>query len=228
MITANGNGVYTGIVYLRKNQNQGEEYDWGYVGCTLDPAERNRKWNNPKTTNYGGKKVMEARALWDIKLFSYTVLETYTDTDKHKLREKLHERESYYIQKLDTINKGYNSSNKGEGSAGLKKSAEEIARRNATRKANGFHHTEETKKHLSELLKGKKRSPEFRAAVSNGLKGKKKSLEHRAKLSSAVKGLLCLQKQEPKAVQQRKANRILSLLKEWQESMLQELGIQYL
>lgn len=189
MIKANENGEYTGIVYLRKNQNQGEEYDWGYVGCTLDPAERNRKWNNPKTMNYGGKKVMEARAKWDIKLFSYTVLETYTDTDEQKLREKLHERESYYIQKFDTINKGYNSSHKGEGSAGLKKSAAEIARRNATREANGFHHTEETKKHLSELLKGKKRSPEFRAAVSNGLKGKKKSLEHRAKLSLVRKGI---------------------------------------
>ena len=44
MIKANGNGKYTSIVYLRKNQNQGEEYDWGYVGCTLDPAERNKKW----------------------------------------------------------------------------------------------------------------------------------------------------------------------------------------
>lgn len=89
MITANGNGVYTGIVYLRKNQNQGEEYDWGYVGCTLDPAERNRKWNNPKTTNYGGKKVMEARALWNIKLFSYTVLETYTtDNSQNKYDSK--------------------------------------------------------------------------------------------------------------------------------------------
>lgn len=189
MIKTNGNGEYTGIVYLRKNLNQGAEFNWGYVGCTLDPAERNRKWNNPKTTNYGGKKIMEARGRLGVKNFSYDVLETYTDTDKHKLREKLHERESYYIQKLDTINKGYNSSNKGEGSAGLKKSAEEIARRNATRKANGFHHTEETKKHLSELLKGKKRSPEFRAAVSNGLKGKKKSLEHRAKQSSARKGI---------------------------------------
>lgn len=131
---------------------------------------------------------MEARAKWDITLFSYTVLETYTNTDKHKLREKLHERESYYIQKFDTINKGYNSSHKGEGSEGLKKSAEEIARRNATRKANGFHHTEETKKHLSELLKGKKKSLEHRAKLSSARKGIAMSPEARAKSSATKKG----------------------------------------
>ena len=39
MIKANGNGKYTSIVYLRKNQNQGEEYGDMLVALSIQQKE---------------------------------------------------------------------------------------------------------------------------------------------------------------------------------------------
>lgn len=183
------NCTYEGVVYRYVNNDKNSpEYGWCYVGNTLDEKERRRKWRNAKTGTYGGKKITEARQRVGIDNFSYEVLERKNGTDKNALKKELDDLEEKYITKYNSTVEGYNSSRGGTGNKGIKKSPEEIERRNATRKANGFHHTQETKDRLSQKLKGRKRSPEICKKISASKKGKKQSEEHRQHLSESLKG----------------------------------------
>jgi group I intron endonuclease len=107
----------------------------------------------------------------------------------------LNELEKYYIYYYDTFGKnGYNSTTGGERGYILSK---EILKK-MTGKNNHFydkHHTEKTKKKISELKKGKTQSKEHTVNISKGMKGKNKGKKYgplskkiKRKISEALKG----------------------------------------
>ena len=103
----------------------------------------------------------EARKHYGNANFKYDVLETLYDKDIDRLVDKLEEREKYYIKKFNSVERGFNSNHGGTGRYGQKISEDEIARRNKVRE--GFTHTEETKKRISEIQKGRKHSDAAKA-----------------------------------------------------------------
>ena len=181
-IDASGN--IRGVVYRYVNDDPNDlEYGWSYVGNTMNEATRRKSWNNKGNKSYGGKKITDARNRVGWKNFRYEVLEIIFDSDENKLQQQLDARETYYIKKYDSIQKGYNASAGGTGNRGIKMSSASIAQRTATRKKNGVKYA-----HTPSKFKGKKRDGNFRKAVSAGLKGKPKSPEHKAALKEAMTG----------------------------------------
>ena len=87
------------------------------------------------------------------------------------------EREKFYIQQYDSVNNGYNRSTGGSGYTGCR-------------------HSEDSKKELSEKMKGSN-NPNYRGAnctevwrrrQSEAKKGKSLSLEHKKKIGDGVRG----------------------------------------
>jgi group I intron endonuclease len=83
--------------------------------------------------------------------------------------DNLDELEMKEIEKHNSFNSGYNGTKGGDGTVGRI-------------------HSEETKKKISELLKGNKRSEETKKKLSKAHKGKKLSEEHKRKLSKSSRG----------------------------------------
>ena len=185
LIWVDGKG-WRGIVYSYKLFAPNDEKDgWRYIGCTPEEGTRRRIWLKPKN-KYAGEKIADARKKYTINAFAYDILETHYDPDIDKLVEKLEERESYYIEKYDTVEHGFNGNYGGTGRKGQKISDDEIARRNKARE--GFHHTEETKQHISESQIGRKQSDEAKAKISAGNSGKKRTEAMNKKQSERMKG----------------------------------------
>lgn len=143
-------------VYLIRNKVSGKMY----VGSSKDIESR---WKDHKRRlNNGIHKNEHLQRAWKKygeSGFTFTTIETCE-------REMLVELEQKYIDKYDSINKGYNQ--REAGSIGQ--------------------HSEETKKKMSEWQKGIKRKPlseETKRKISEALKGKKKSEETRKRMSEA-------------------------------------------
>ena len=182
-------GGYEGVVYRYKLNAPGDEKDgWSYIGVTPEEELRRKMWNNPNN-DYAGSKIANARKQYGLKNFSYSVLETLTDSDVDELENKLELKEAEYIEKYDSYLHGFNG-NKG-GCGRVEISRDEIKRTQAKRK--DFHHTEATKIRISATLKGRTVSDEVKAKISKGNKGKKRTLEQRKAESARLKGI------EPKA-----------------------------
>ena len=177
---------WEGIVYTYTLVAPGDEKNgWAYVGCTPEEGTRRAKWMKPKN-KYAGRKIAAARAKYGYERFSYKVIETHYDTDIDRLVEKLEQHEEYYIALFDTYEHGFNSNKGGTGRKGQKISEDEIARRNKARE--GFHHTKETKQHISESQIGRKHSDETKAKISAGNSGKKRTEAMNKKQSERMKG----------------------------------------
>lgn len=184
---------WEGVVYKYTLHKPGDDKDgWVYIGCTPEEGMRRSKWNQ-KNNAYGGKKIAAARKQYGKDCFDYLVIETHYDQDIDKLVELLESRESYYIKENNSIEKGFNGNTGGTGRTGMKLSDEENQRRNATRKKNGFHHTDESKKKIGEKSKNRKKSDEEKQKISESNKGKKRTEEQKTAQSERLKGI------EPKA-----------------------------
>lgn len=94
--------------------------------------------------------------------FSFEILEECE-------KEYLNEKEKYYIELFNTKKEGYNYTRGGDGS-------------------NGFLHSQETKKKLSEIAKNRIVSSETREKISIIKKGIIFTEEHKRKLSESGKG----------------------------------------
>ena len=113
-----------GYIYLRTNKINGKQY----VGQTTDLKVRENVWNN-FSHHYAGKAIDAARAKYGIDAFDFEILKECKD-------EELNQWEMYYIKELNTkVPNGYNMTDGGEG-------------------RNGSSVSEETKKKISETLKG--------------------------------------------------------------------------
>ena len=112
--------------------------------------------------------IDRAIAKYGWKSFKYSVVERIEGNDKKEVRERLNELEVKYIalRKTHHTQGGYNVTWGGSDTG-------------------NYQHTEETKKLLSQLRKGKKATIEERKAISEGLRGLKKTEQHKENIRKA-------------------------------------------
>lgn len=142
--------MYTGIVYERVNTINGNKY----IGQTMKPKCRDYDFYK-RTRNYGGPDINNDRKLYGVDKFETNILTTVHSNDKNELRNTLHKLEELYIEVFNTkAPNGYNLTDGGAGSKGLKMSEEH---KEKLRQLHiGSHPSEETRKKLSESHKGLK------------------------------------------------------------------------
>lgn len=112
---------------------------------------------------------------------------------KKELKAKLDFLECHFIQRYDTKRNGYNSTDGGDGTIGLQRSVEWRRKISETLKGHpgalkGKHHSEESKRLMSEIRKGKRLSEETKFKLSKVHKGKKLSEECKNKIRKANLG----------------------------------------
>lgn len=145
-------------IYLRTNLVNGKQY----VGQTNDFNRREKEWKKGKIYSRG--IIDNAREKYGVDSFSVEILK------ECKKQDELNKLEQHYIKKFNTkVPYGYNLTDGGGGQS-------------------GHHRSEETKRKISEALKGKR--------VSLGMTGHHHSEESKKKMSDAKKGKPQPQKME--------------------------------
>lgn len=130
-------------IYLRTNLVNGKQY----VGQANDFKQREYDWKCLKN-HYAGKLIYNARKKYGLENFKTEVLR------ECKTKDELNEWEKYYIKTLNTkVPNGYNLTDGGEGTLGVIVSDETRKKMSDVKK--GRHVSEETKKKISEAKKGK-------------------------------------------------------------------------
>lgn len=112
--------TYTGVVYSYTNTTAGEEYGFRYIGSTSNEYVRKSLWNSSKTKRYAGDKVNGARKKFGIASFKYEVLATIQCSDPQELKIELEKEEAKCIKQYNSIEKGYNMSEGGQGKRGMR------------------------------------------------------------------------------------------------------------
>lgn len=114
-----GNPVYVGVIYsyTLKATNQ------AYVGQAANEDARKQDWLRT-SCKYGGVKIHSARSQYGISLqiWDYSQLETVVATDLKELQHKLDERETFWIDALDSFKNGFNGNRGGKGLKGVEMS----------------------------------------------------------------------------------------------------------
>lgn len=153
-------------------------------------AEHRRELNNNSHVN---KHLQAAYNKYGADSFIWEIIEEFEE-------DELDNREIYYIEKYDSFNNGYNSTEGGCGIRGWEHTEEAKRKIGEAMKGEnhpmyGKHHSEEAKRKLSEANKGenhpmygKHLSEETRKRMSESKKGKHLSEEHRRKIGEAMKG----------------------------------------
>ena len=190
----------TGIIYQHLNTVNGK----CYIGQTIKSMDKRWK-KHLKDTKKGSDCIFhQAIRKYGESVFEHKILcEIYRDTIE-QLEEALDYYECYYIKFYDSYNHGYNMTLGGGGTLGYKTSEETRQKQSESRKGElgyfyGKHHSEETKKILSEAAKlryqgqknpfyGKHHSDESKQKMSKAKIGKKMSEETKSRLSQAKKG----------------------------------------
>lgn len=112
--------TYEGVVYSYANTTAGDEYGYRYIGSTSNEYVRKSLWNSSKTKKYAGDKVNGARKRYGITSFKYEILATIQCSDPQELKIELEKEEAKYIRQYNSIEKGYNMSEGGQGKKGMK------------------------------------------------------------------------------------------------------------
>ena len=190
-----------GVIYVRPNLINGKKY----VGqaTTKRFKARQNKWNNLNQP-YAGPAINAARAKYGIDNFGFEILKECKD-------EELDYWEKYYIKELNTkIPYGYNMTDGRESSWIKGKHHSEETKRKISEGHKGLTFSEESKKKMSESHKGKKLSQEQRKKMSESLKGRKFSEEHRRKISEAKKGVFNIKSSKPVLQIDKQTNEIIA------------------
>ena len=174
-----------GVIYKYTNKINGKVY----IGQTIN--EYRRIWNHRKACD--DSLFHRAVRKYGFDSFEYTVLERVDE-------DLLNEREVFWIEyyKSNDRKLGYNLTSGGEGTRGYKYTDEQRKSRSLQAKENksftGHTHTDEYKRRMSELNKGKVFSEETKQKMSESKKGNKYHLgktlsdETRMKISKSCKG----------------------------------------
>ena len=147
-------------VYLISNNVNGK----CYVGSTVHLDQRRREHFSRLANNkHINAHLQNAYNQYGREAFDFEILETIDIDDN--IKDKLLKREQFWIDNL-----------KPEYNVLL------VAGSNL-----GYHHTEETKKKISESTTGVKKSEEHAKHIREGQSGRVLTEEHKAKLSEAAK-----------------------------------------
>jgi group I intron endonuclease len=165
-----------------------------YIGLTKQNPAHNRWTQHKSYHNDANKTKVFYRAIrkYGSKNFSFDVI--YQSEDKEHSREM----EIYFIKLYETMTRGYNMTEGGEGIWGYKMSKE--ARIKMSSKAKERSAKPEWRRKQREMKLGKKRSEEAKKKTSKTLReryktqdhptlGRKLSKDHKKKLSNAMMGV---------------------------------------
>lgn len=146
-------------VYVHTNKINGKKY----VGVTQRKPEK--RWRNGN--GYERQCFYNAILKYGWENFEHTILKTGLTQEEANYYEK------YYIKEFDSLlgHNGYNAA-VGGYDAGM----------------TGLHHSEETKKKMSDLKKGKPLSAEHRKKLSEVRRGRELSEEQKRKMGDARRG----------------------------------------
>lgn len=150
-----------GEIYMIKNKLDGTMY----IGQTKYTSEKRFKQHVNKAKNTSRNlHLYNAMRKYGIENFELIVLESGLDENM------LDERETYFIEKYDTLNNGYNYTSGGGG-------------------IRNYHHSEESRKKMSEKISAamwKINTPERTAKIIAAQKGKKLTEDHKKHIKESV------------------------------------------
>lgn len=159
-------GEVYGIIYKATHIKSGKVY----IGQTTKTLEHRRKQHIKNMYRRHGKFQCALRKYGE-DAFTWDIIDTATEKDE------LDEKEKYWIAFYDSINTGYNMTEGGDGTSGVK-------------------HNEETRRKLSESTKRLWQDEEYRYKLtkaftgeSNPFYGKTHTEEIKKKISEANKGV---------------------------------------
>ena len=188
-----------GIIYCYTNKINGLKY----IGQTTNEQGRRYSFLNPNSrycTSYkqfknGGtlSKFDQARKDYGLEAFDYEILETFENEDSEYLVDQLNALETYYINKYDSMNNGYNMTEGGYNGLLSEETKHKISEALKGHKMSeltyqklcltGYPHTEESKRKLSELAKER-----YKDITKHPMYGKHHSEESKKKNSESRKG----------------------------------------
>lgn len=150
------------IVYLRRLKAEKSKetagHNLGYIGQTQDLLKRNGDWRNLKKA-YGGKKIERARRLYGTDDWELIILYEGNIKKESTRKKKLDRIETAMIKLYNTVNHGFNTSY-GHGMKGL-------------------HHSKESRRKISQALRGVKKTEAHKKAMSAG---RRKAKQRRLRL----------------------------------------------
>ena len=152
-----------GYIYRIQFNCPGDKHDGEYYyGCTLNLRKRKNKFNC-MTHPYCGAKFEELRQKHGTSCFLFELVEVITEFNitKKDMMKRLEARESFWILKTDSVEKGLNSNYGGSGRLGV--TVPDDVRTKISQKMTGIKRGEETKQRMSEAKKKK-----IRAIMSDG------------------------------------------------------------
>jgi group I intron endonuclease len=164
-------------IYIIENLINGKNY----IGRAKN--FRTRVASHKSELNLNHHKNIHLQSAWNkygAENFTFKILEQ-CPVEQHL------EREMYWIEFMDTYERGYNRTVGGDGTLGIK---DDIRKKMSNRmKGNKYSVgrilSEETKKKISESNKGKKHNPETIKKIAEKHRGQKRSGETRLKISEA-------------------------------------------
>lgn len=155
-----------------------------YIGQTTQEKRRRATFLNINKS-YGGEKIDNARQKYTPQAFSYEVLCSLEFSSPEEARIKLDALEEHYIKLYDSYRNGYNMTLGGYTTTGMKASEETRKKLSEIRKGRkGTPLTEEQKKAHSERLKELWADPEWRSEYMKACTTE----EYRKKKSEMSKG----------------------------------------
>jgi len=155
-----------------------------YVGQTIRNFEK-RQAQHKKDSEVCDYKFYRAIRKYGWDNFNWAVIVEGVENI-----DSLNSLEQYWIKELDTFKNGYNSTTGGEGYIVSDETRKKLSESLKGEKSPNYgkHLSEETRRKLSESLKGNHFSEEHRRKLSESLKGKHLSEETRRKMSESHKG----------------------------------------
>lgn len=158
--------MYKGCIYRHWHINE-DGIEMSYVGQHKGENPSEDRWKNgkgyiTKKVEYKSTKFADAIIEYGWRNFHHDIIEYIEAETEQELKQKIDEREKYWVAYYDSYNNGYNSTKGGKGGKGNVKGCKfsEEQKRKISESLKGYKHTEETRRKMSEGHKGLKRSEE--------------------------------------------------------------------